>query len=90
MLISMFLSMLVYIMYSTRVFFLTILLVKVESGTIEFYNHKLENLVSPTLADRRWMEKIVRVVNDTWDDKGNVECDDALVRMLMSLAITRS
>ncbi|CDS09209.1 hypothetical protein LRAMOSA10569 [Lichtheimia ramosa] len=44
-------------------------LVNVESGTIEFYNHKLENLVSPTLADRRWMEKIVRVVNDTWDDK---------------------
>lgn len=86
----MFLSMLVYIMYSTRVFFLTILLVKVESGTIEFYNHKLENLVSPTLADRRWMEKIVRVVNDTWDDKGNVECDDTLVRMLMFLAITRS
>ncbi|KAI9278184.1 transport protein Avl9-domain-containing protein [Phascolomyces articulosus] len=43
-------------------------LVNVETGTLEFHNQKLYNIVGPTMADRRWMEKIVRVVNDTWDE----------------------
>jgi hypothetical protein len=42
-------------------------LVNVENGTLEFYNPQLANLVNPTLADRRWMENIVKVVNDTWN-----------------------
>ncbi|CAO3612613.1 unnamed protein product [Mucor hiemalis] len=42
-------------------------LVNVETGTLEFYNAQLVNLVSPTLADRRWMENLVKVVNDTWN-----------------------
>lgn len=45
-------------------------LVNVETGTLEFYNPQLVNLVSPTLADRRWMENIVKVVNDTWNTNG--------------------
>lgn len=45
-------------------------LVNVETGTLEFYNAQLVNLVSPTLADRRWMENIVKVVNDTWNTNG--------------------
>ncbi|KAG2212399.1 hypothetical protein INT47_001760, partial [Mucor saturninus] len=42
-------------------------LVNVETGTLEFYNPQLVNIVSPTIADRRWMENIVKVVNDTWN-----------------------
>ncbi|KAI8141594.1 transport protein Avl9-domain-containing protein [Fennellomyces sp. T-0311] len=44
-------------------------LVNVETGSLEFHNQQLSNIVGPTMADRRWMEKIVRVVNDTWDEK---------------------
>ncbi|CAO3609522.1 unnamed protein product [Cunninghamella blakesleeana] len=43
-------------------------LVNVENGTLEFYNQKLASVVNHTIADRRWMEKIVKVVNDTWDE----------------------
>lgn len=46
-------------------------LVNVETGTLEFYNTQLVSLVSPTIADRRWMENIVKVVNDTWNTNGN-------------------
>ncbi|KAI8365945.1 transport protein Avl9-domain-containing protein [Radiomyces spectabilis] len=42
-------------------------LVNVENGTIEYYNQRLSSIVSPTMADRRWTEKILRVLNDTWD-----------------------
>lgn len=45
-------------------------LVNVETGTLEFYNPQLVNFVSPTIADRRWMENIVKVVNDTWNTNG--------------------
>lgn len=51
-------------------------LVNVETGTLEFYNSRLLNLVSPTFADRRWMETIVKVVNDTWNQNG--KCVNAL------------
>lgn len=46
-------------------------LVNVETGTLEFYNQSLVSCVSHTIADRRWMESIVRVVNDTWSQNGN-------------------
>lgn len=49
-------------------------LVNVETGTLEFYNPQLVNLVSPTIADRRWMENIVKVVNDTWNTNGKRAC----------------
>ncbi|OAD70697.1 hypothetical protein PHYBLDRAFT_115220 [Phycomyces blakesleeanus NRRL 1555(-)] len=39
-------------------------LVNVETGTIEFYNQQLASVVNPTMADRRWTEKIVKVVNN--------------------------
>ncbi|KAI9488955.1 transport protein Avl9-domain-containing protein [Zychaea mexicana] len=43
-------------------------LVNVETGSLEFHNQRLSAMVGPTMADRRWMENIVRVVNDTWDE----------------------
>ncbi|KAI8640104.1 transport protein Avl9-domain-containing protein [Parasitella parasitica] len=42
-------------------------LVNLDNGTLEFYNPQLASLVNHTLADRRWMENIVKVVNDTWN-----------------------
>ncbi|RUS33261.1 transport protein Avl9-domain-containing protein [Jimgerdemannia flammicorona] len=42
-------------------------LVNVEQGTLEFYNQGLSSLVGLTMADRRWMDKIFKTVNDTWD-----------------------
>ncbi|KAI8329319.1 transport protein Avl9-domain-containing protein [Chlamydoabsidia padenii] len=42
-------------------------LVNVETGTFEFYDQKIQSVVNLTLADRRWMENIVKVVYDTWD-----------------------
>ncbi|KAI8069574.1 transport protein Avl9-domain-containing protein [Gongronella butleri] len=42
-------------------------LVNIESGTLEIYDPKLASLVSLTMADRRWMESMVKVVLDTWD-----------------------
>ncbi|ORZ00136.1 transport protein Avl9-domain-containing protein [Syncephalastrum racemosum] len=42
-------------------------LVNVEAGTIDYFDQPLANVVSSTMADRRWMEKIVKVVHDTWD-----------------------
>ncbi|RUP46808.1 hypothetical protein BC936DRAFT_146497, partial [Jimgerdemannia flammicorona] len=45
-------------------------LVNVEQGTLEFYNQGLSSLVGLTMADRRWMDKIFKTVNDTWDVNG--------------------
>ncbi|CEP13761.1 hypothetical protein [Parasitella parasitica] len=42
-------------------------LVNLGNGTLEFYNPQLASLVNHTIADRRWMENIVKVVNDTWN-----------------------
>lgn len=39
-----------------------------ENATVEFRNPKLERLVALTAADRKWMDEIVRDVNDAWDD----------------------
>jgi hypothetical protein len=56
----------------------------VETGTLEFYNPQLVNVVSPTIADRRWMENMVKVVNDTWNQNGKQEG----IYSMSSLAIT--
>ncbi|KAH0831962.1 transport protein Avl9-domain-containing protein [Lanmaoa asiatica] len=44
------------------------LLVNTETATLEFRNPKLERLVTLTPADRKWVDEIVRDVNDSWDD----------------------
>ncbi|KAG8214506.1 transport protein Avl9-domain-containing protein [Butyriboletus roseoflavus] len=44
------------------------LLVNTETATLEFRNPRLERLVALTPADRKWVDEIVREVNDSWDD----------------------
>ncbi|THH07775.1 hypothetical protein EW145_g3151 [Phellinidium pouzarii] len=44
------------------------LLVNVETNTFEFRDPKLERLVALTPADRKWMDDIVKDVNESWDD----------------------
>ncbi|KAG1748597.1 transport protein Avl9-domain-containing protein [Suillus lakei] len=44
------------------------LLINTETATLEFRNPKLERLMGLTAADRKWMDEIVRDVNDAWDD----------------------
>ncbi|KAF7729984.1 late secretory pathway protein avl9 [Apophysomyces ossiformis] len=39
-------------------------LVNVETGNLEFYDQKLAYAVNPTMADRRWMERITHSVLD--------------------------
>lgn len=39
-----------------------------ETATLEFRNPRLERLVALTPADRKWVDEIVRDVNDSWDD----------------------
>lgn len=47
-------------------------LVNVETGTIEFYDQRLIPVVNHTIADRKWMEGIVKVVYDGWNEDGHV------------------
>ncbi|EIN12866.1 hypothetical protein PUNSTDRAFT_50093 [Punctularia strigosozonata HHB-11173 SS5] len=44
------------------------LLVNLETGALEFRNPGLERLVALTAADRKWMDEIVRDVNEGWDN----------------------
>ncbi|KDQ25702.1 hypothetical protein PLEOSDRAFT_1045321, partial [Pleurotus ostreatus PC15] len=44
------------------------LLVNTETGIFEFRNPNLERAVSLTAADRKWMDSIVKDVNEGWDD----------------------
>ncbi|OJT10231.1 Late secretory pathway protein AVL9 [Trametes pubescens] len=44
------------------------LLVNIETGAIEFRDPKLERLVGLTPADRKWMDDIVKDVNDGWNE----------------------
>ncbi|KAG9315875.1 transport protein Avl9-domain-containing protein [Chiua virens] len=44
------------------------LLVNPETAILEFRNPRLERLVALTPADRKWIDEIVRDVNDSWDD----------------------
>jgi hypothetical protein len=43
------------------------LLVDVESCSIEFRDPTIERAVALTPADRKWVDEIVKDVNDTWD-----------------------
>ncbi|KIJ64419.1 hypothetical protein HYDPIDRAFT_111733 [Hydnomerulius pinastri MD-312] len=44
------------------------LLINTETATLEFRNPRLERLAALTAADRKWMDEIVRDVNDAWDE----------------------
>ena len=39
-----------------------------ETGVFEFRDPVLERTTALTAADRKWMDEIVRDVNETWDD----------------------
>ena len=39
-----------------------------ETGTVEFRDLGLERSAGLTPADRKWMDDIVRDVNEEWDD----------------------
>jgi Transport protein Avl9 len=43
------------------------LLVDVEECSVEFRDPKIERAVALTPADRKWVDEIVKDVNDTWD-----------------------
>ncbi|KAI9633849.1 putative cytoplasm protein [Dioszegia hungarica] len=43
------------------------LLVNIDTMTFEFADPKLERIVALTAADRRWMDDVVRTVEETWD-----------------------
>jgi hypothetical protein len=43
------------------------LLVDVETCSVEFRDPKIERAVALTPADRKWVDEIVKDVNDTWD-----------------------
>jgi hypothetical protein len=49
------------------------LLVDVESCSIEFRDPKIERAVSLTPADRKWIDEMVKDVNDTWDTEDGMQ-----------------
>jgi hypothetical protein len=40
---------------------------QIDTMTFEFAHPKLERIVALTAADRRWMDDVVRTVEETWD-----------------------
>ncbi|KAH8554004.1 AVL9/DENND6 domain-containing protein [Umbelopsis sp. PMI_123] len=46
-------------------------LVHVDNGTLEFFDPQLASIVHHTMADRRWMDKLTKVINTTWDPAGD-------------------
>jgi hypothetical protein len=44
------------------------LLVNIEMGTFDFRDPQLERLAALTAADRKWMDDIVKDVNEGWDE----------------------
>ncbi|EJC97833.1 uncharacterized protein FOMMEDRAFT_114559 [Fomitiporia mediterranea MF3/22] len=44
------------------------LLINIETNTFEFRDPQLERLVALTSADRKWMDDIVKDVNEGWDE----------------------
>lgn len=42
-------------------------LFQIEHTTFEFSDPKIERLVALTSADRRWMDEIVKTVEETWN-----------------------
>ncbi|KAF9220929.1 hypothetical protein BS17DRAFT_786226 [Gyrodon lividus] len=49
------------------------LLINTETATLEFRNPRLERLAALTPADRKWVDEIVRDVNDAWDDADPIQ-----------------
>lgn len=45
------------------------LLVNIETGALDFKDPKLERTTALTAADRKWMDEIVRDVNEGWDEE---------------------
>ena len=45
------------------------LMLQTENGTLEFRDPKLERSAGLTAADRKWMDEIVRDVNEGWNEK---------------------
>jgi hypothetical protein len=41
---------------------------QLETGTIEFRNPAIERVAGLTAADRKWMDEVVKDVNDTWQE----------------------
>ena len=52
--------------------------VNVEKGEVDFYNEELEKLVALTPADRRFMDQLMHIVNNTWHEKNNGESSDTI------------
>ncbi|KZS96061.1 hypothetical protein SISNIDRAFT_483460 [Sistotremastrum niveocremeum HHB9708] len=44
------------------------ILVNIETNTLEFRNSQVERLVNLTAADRKWIDDLVRDVNQTWNE----------------------
>jgi hypothetical protein len=44
--------------------------VQTEAGTVEFRDPKLEKSAGLTPADRKWMDDIIKDVNEGWDEDG--------------------
>ena len=42
-------------------------IIQIETNTFEFRNPTLERLIALTPADRKWMDEIVKDVNDSWN-----------------------
>ena len=45
------------------------LLLQTETGAFEFRDPKLERSAGLTAADRKWMDEIVKDVNEGWSDE---------------------
>jgi hypothetical protein len=41
---------------------------QLETGQLEFRNPALERTVGLTAADRKWMDEVVKDVNESWDE----------------------
>jgi hypothetical protein len=57
------------------------LLVDIESCAIEFRDPKIERAVALTPADRKWVDEIVKEVNDTWDTEDGMRWVHVFFRM---------
>jgi hypothetical protein len=58
--------------------------VQIENVSFDFADPKLERLVALTAADRKWMDDVVRTVEETWEqvsrsDDSDHPCDQANV-----------
>ena len=44
---------------------------QIETCTLEFRNMKLERVIGLTPTDRKWIDDIVKDVNEGWSDESN-------------------